>query len=195
VGTKVLVGGKNVVIQLPPKAGPTTREKIQGKLYRVFPTFLQPLKRDVQCFLAGRTIIASLALVMLAHVVLSVSARAGKSENSMAVYSEAQAVRGRGLYGEHCAACHGMMLEGKSSVPLSGATFQARWADEKHTVDDLVYIVRTLMPYGQPATLSKQEYVDIVAYILMTNRYPAGNRALPVDPAVLKEIVIRPQLP
>ena len=61
-----------------------------------------------------------------------------------------------------------MMLEGQNSVPLSGATFQVRLADEKHTVDDLFYIVRTLMPYGQPATLSKQEYVDIVAYILMT---------------------------
>ena len=83
-----------------------------------------------------------------------------------------------------------MMLEGQNSVPLSGATFQVRWADEKHTVDDLFYIVRTLMPYGQPATLSKQEYIDIVAYILMMNGYPAGDRALPADPAVLNEIII-----
>ena len=136
-----------------------------------------------------------LALALLAHIALSVSAPIAKSDSSMAVYSEAQSSRGRALYVEHCAACHGMMLEGQNSTPLSGATFQVRWADEKHTVDDLFYIVRTLMPYGQPATLSKQEYVDIVAYILMMNGYPAGDRALPADPAVLQEIIIRPQLP
>jgi len=191
VGTKVLVGGKNVVIQQRSKAEPTAR----GKLYRVSTTFLRPLKCDLRRFLARRHIIVSLALALLAHIALSVSALIAKSDSSVAVYSEAQSSRGRALYVEHCAACHGMMLEGQNSTPLSGATFQVRWADEKHTVDDLFYIVRTLMPYGQPATLSKQEYVDIVAYILMMNGYPAGDRALPADPAVLKEIIIRPQLP
>jgi cytochrome c len=181
----------NVLVQLPPKGEQTA----WGKLYCVISnTFLRPLKCDL-CFLARQRIIALLALALFAHIALSVSVRTAKSDNAMAVYSEAQAVKGRGLYVEHCAACHGMMLEGQNSVPLSGATFQARWADEKHTVDDLFYIVRTLMPYGQPATLSKQDYVDIVAYILMMNRFPAGNRALPADPAVLKEIIIRPQLP
>jgi hypothetical protein len=41
-------------------------------------------------------------------------------------------------------------LEGQGSLPLSGATFRARWADDHHSVDDLFYITRTLMPYGQP---------------------------------------------
>ena len=117
----------------------------------------------------------TLALVLWAHLALSVSARAEKSE--------------------HCASCHGMMLEGRNSVPLSGATFQARWADENHSIDDLFYIVRTLMPYGKPASLSKQEYIDIIAYILMINGYPAGAQALPLDPAVLKRIIIRPRRP
>jgi cytochrome c len=76
------------------------------------------------------------------------------------------------------------MLEGGSSVPLSGATFEAR-AGEKHSVDDLFYVVRTVMPYGKPATLSKQEYIDIIAYLLMMNGHPAGAQALPLDPSVL----------
>ncbi|MBV9532036.1 MAG: cytochrome c [Bradyrhizobium sp.] len=164
----------------------------RSKLHRVV-SITFPLKCDLRRFLARRRIIASFAFALLAYIVLSVSALTAKSDSSNAVYSEAQAARGRGLYVEHCAACHGMMLEGQNSVPLSGVTFQARWADEKHTVDDLFYIVRTLMPYRQPATLTKQDYVDIVAYILMMNRHPAGNRDLPTDPAVLKEIIIRPQ--
>ena len=117
------------------------------------------------------------------------------SSNEMTVYSKEQASRGRDLYAEHCASCHGMMLEGQSSLPLSGATFQARWADEKHSVGDLFYIVRTLMPYGQPATLSKREYIDIIAYVLMMNGYSSGTRALPLDPAVLDNITIKPQRP
>ena len=52
-------------------------------------------------------------------------------------------------------------------------------------IDDLFYILRTLMPYGQPATLSKQEYIDIIAYLLMMNGHPAGAQALPLDPSVL----------
>jgi hypothetical protein len=33
------------------------------------------------------------------------------------------------------------------------------------------------MPYGRPATLSKGEYIDIVAYLLLMNGYPAGAQA------------------
>jgi hypothetical protein len=58
-------------------------------------------------------------------------------------------------------------------------------------VDDLFYIIRTLMPYGQPATLSKQGYIDIIAYILMVNGYPAGTQPLPLDPGILKRMTIR----
>ena len=65
------------------------------------------------------------------------------------------------------------------SLTTSGATFVARWADEKHSVDDLYYMVRTLMPYGKPAPLSKQEYIDIIAYLWMMNGYAAGAQALP----------------
>jgi polar amino acid transport system substrate-binding protein len=95
----------------------------------------------------------------------------------------------------HCASCHGAALEGQGSLPLSGATFRTRWADDRHSVDDLFYIIRTLMPYGQAATLSKQEYIDITAYILIVNGYPAGGQPLPLDPRILKQITIRPQEP
>lgn len=109
------------------------------------------------------------------------------------MYSEEQALKGHDLYNEHCASCHGEALEGQGSLPLSGATFRARWADDRHSVDDLFYIIRTLMPYGQPATLSKQEYIDIIAYILMVNGYPAGAQPLPSDPPSLKRMTIKAQ--
>jgi|SRR6516162_872570 cytochrome c len=109
--------------------------------------------------------------------------------------SEEQAHKGHDLYEVHCASCHGAALEGQGSLPLSGATFRTRWADDRHSVDDLFCIIRTLMPYGQPATLSKQEYIDITAYILTVNGYPAGGQPLPLDSRILKQITIRPQQP
>ena len=142
-----------------------------------------------------RRFVSTLALASLVFTAVITSIRGETSEDEMTIYTEEQAATGRDLYAEHCASCHGMMLEGGSSVPLSGATFQTRWADEKHSMGDLFYIVRTLMPYGQPATLSKPEYIDIIAYLLMINGYPAGRRALPLDPAVLDGIIIRPRRP
>jgi len=117
--------------------------------------------------------------------------RSEEANTDTIVYSGEQAHKGHDLYNEHCASCHGAALEGQGSLPLSGATFRARWADDRHSVDDLFYIVRTLMPYGQPATLSKQEYIDIIAYILMVNGYPAGAQPLPLDPRILKRITIK----
>jgi S-disulfanyl-L-cysteine oxidoreductase SoxD len=139
------------------------------------------------------------ACVILGLVVLLFFAtstpRSEEANTDTIVYSEEQAHKGHDLYNKHCASCHGAALDGQGSLPLSGATFRARWADDRHSVDDLFYIVRTLMPYGQPATLSKQEYIDIIAYILMVNGYPAGAQPLPLDPRILKRITIKAQQP
>ena len=123
-----------------------------------------------------------LGLVVLLSFAFTSLPRSEESNIGTIVYSEEQAQKGHDLYEVHCASCHGAALEGQGSLPLSGATFRARWADDRHSVDDLFYIIRTLMPYGQPATLSKQEYLDIIAYILMVNGYPAGAQPLPLDP-------------
>jgi S-disulfanyl-L-cysteine oxidoreductase SoxD len=140
------------------------------------------------------------ARVILCFVTLlffaSTSAPHSEESNTVTiVYSEDQAHKGHDLYNAHCASCHGTALEGQGSLPLSGATFRVRWADDHHSVDDLFYIIRTLMPYGQPAILSKQEYIDIIAYILMVNGYPAGAQPLPSDPRILKQITIKAQQP
>ena len=140
---------------------------------------------------------ARLTLCLVAPLFLAPTSalRCDESSTTTIIYSEEQALKGNDLYNEHCASCHGAALEGQGSLPLSGATFRARWADDHHSVDDLFYIIRTLMPYGQPATLSKQEYIDIIAYILMVNGYPAGVQPLPSDPPILKQMTIKAQPP
>ena len=44
------------------------------------------------------------------------------------------------------------------------------------------------MPQDKPKTLSPEQTVDLVAYILSGNQLPAGEVALPTDLEVLKEI-------
>ena len=144
--------------------------------------------------------VAFRAGVMLGLILLLFSASTSvphseETHTGVITDSEEQAHKGHDLYEVYCASCHGSALEGQGALPLSGATFRTRWADDRHSVDDLFCIIRTLMPYGQPATLSKQEYIDITAYILTVNGYPAGGQPLPLDPRILKQITIRPQQP
>jgi alcohol dehydrogenase (cytochrome c) len=108
------------------------------------------------------------------------------------VYSAAQATRGQALYAAHCAKCHGQQLEGASAAALSGSRFMAKWNGK--SVEELLYITRTQMPYGAAGTLSQQQYVDIVAAQLRANGYSAGTLELPADDAALKAIKIQPQV-
>lgn len=135
--------------------------------------------------LVGRDVLSMLALVFFAYLALSGSVRSKKSAQEISVYSESQAVRGHNRCAENCASRHGVMLEGEPLFLSLEPPSRPRWAGEKHSIDNLFYIVRTLMPYGKPATLSKQEYIDIIAYLLMMNGDPAGAQALPLDPSVL----------
>src|SRR6266540_407587 len=106
----------------------------------------------------------------------------------------AQAARGQAVYDNKCASCHGLRLEGGSASALSGDKFTDRWARGDKSVDDLYYITRTKMLFGAGNTLSKQQYIDTVAYILKANGYKAGTQELPADPALLKQIKIELQV-
>ena len=113
-------------------------------------------------------------------------------DNASGVYSAAQAARGEALYFQHCVTCHGTHLEGSPAAALTGPAFRARWEDGSHTLDDLYYIVRTLMPNTAPGSLSKAEYADVVAYILQANGYPVGEIDLVPKGAIMKPVVLQP---
>ncbi len=107
-------------------------------------------------------------------------------------YLPEQAARGELLYQAHCASCHGQRLEGNPGAPLAGPAFLARWADGSHSVDDLFYILRTLMPYSAPGSLERGQYADITAHILRVNGYPSGVKELPSTGKSLRQIILAP---
>ncbi len=110
------------------------------------------------------------------------------------VYSEEQAKRGADAYSKSCASCHGPDLAGADTAPsLTGGEFNASWNDL--ALDDLFERAATTMPADAPGSLSKQQYADVLAFILSKDGFPAGQTELPGDNAALKQIKFVAQKP
>ena len=94
------------------------------------------------------------------------------------VYSEGQAARGQVEYDSHCARCHRDDLGGYNSI-LKGSRFMQKFRES--SLDLLFDKTKTTMPRGAPASLTDKTYVDIVAYLLKANEFPAGAQELRVE--------------
>lgn len=105
----------------------------------------------------------------------------GRTTND-AVYSKAQAEAGEKLYQDHCLLCH----DKRYFRPVF-KTWEGKSLGMMNTV------MNTSMPLNNPASLALQDYVDILAYMLSLNRYPAGDEPLPNDNDALEAITIAPR--
>ena len=103
------------------------------------------------------------------------------------LFTAAQAERGRAVYRTECAACHGARLNDGVAPPLAGEAFVHAWGRDDRTLDDLFYITRTTMP-RDGSSLAEEEYVELLAFILQRNGYPAGERPLSADGKALASI-------
>ena len=99
-----------------------------------------------------------------------------------ALYTESQAIRGQEGFTQTCIVCHG-------SRDFSGRKFRTNWNSQ--SIESLYSFLRNSMPQDNPGRLTGQEYVDIVAYVLQLNGYPAGTKELPPDPKVLSSFQLR----
>ncbi|HMB74306.1 MAG TPA: cytochrome c, partial [Gammaproteobacteria bacterium] len=120
------------------------------------------------------------------------SAFAQESATSSGTYSADQAERGAALYSAHCAACHGVNLEGGIATPLSGQIFRVTWSRPNVTVDDLHFITSTTMPQLQGGSLTQTEYLEILAFVLQQNDVPAGATPVTNDRQYLASIRMAP---
>jgi len=103
------------------------------------------------------------------------------------VYTPDQANRGKDAYNKACASCHGVALDGSGAVPpLSGPDFKSDWNGQ--TADDLFEKMQTSMPADRPGQLSREQNADILAFLLSSNGFPAGQKELPTDAAALQKI-------
>ena len=114
------------------------------------------------------------------------------------VFTEAQATRGEAAYTGACAICHGYRLNGapddpdmRSTPPLARARFLRVWGGR--SLATLFEYSRATMPEDNPSSLTDQEYVDVIAYMLTVGGMPAGGDELQPDLGSLARVVVRPQ--
>ena len=127
---------------------------------------------------------------MLAALVASIVSAADRTVWD-GVYTTAQATRGKAIYSAECQKCHGENLGGgfdpAEQVPsLKREDFGLTRRD----LNNLYGFVLESMPRNEPGNLSAGNTVDVIAYILQQNGFPAGGTDLVPDPSLLEAILI-----
>ena len=126
-----------------------------------------------------------LASLVVLQALILVSAQ-GKTTLD-GIYSDAQAARGEKVYGTSCMTCHGDDLSGGGQTPpLAGKEFNGDWNDL--SMGDLYDRTHLSMPADKPGSLTPEQTVDVIAYLLKKGSFPAGQADLPTDTAALKAI-------
>jgi mono/diheme cytochrome c family protein len=108
------------------------------------------------------------------------------------VYTQAQAARGHVEYDTWCASCHqsdlsGGVLVGDDEAPALRSMEKLL---ERRDLDNVYTFIKNGMPREEPGSLKDETYIDILAYLLQENGFPAGAAELKADPSVLKTIAI-----
>jgi mono/diheme cytochrome c family protein len=140
-----------------------------------------------------RLITPVLVLPLLLSVSLAVGiSSVGNAQVAGSYYTDAQAANGRIVFGQQCAICHGQNLRGKVGPALAGPQFLSVSQYQELTADYLYKFMVKQMPKNAPGSLGKTQYLDLLAYILKVNGYPAGEQKLTADDGLLTQIKIEP---
>jgi S-disulfanyl-L-cysteine oxidoreductase SoxD len=132
----------------------------------------------------NRVVLAAIVAAGVAYGIgLSVEAQQPKSQWD-AIYSPAQAERGKELYAANCALCHARNLSGTpAGPPLAGAAFTQKW--NNRSLGELFDYMQLLMPVFNPGGLTRKQNAEILAYMLEFNEFPSGRADLSSDPQVV----------
>ena len=118
-----------------------------------------------------------LSAVASAAVVSSVVAAIAATELTIrdGVYSQQQAAQGQTVYIAKCTLCHGPALQGgvNESPPLRGQRFLSDW--DQMPLRALYSRILSTMPKADPGSLSSEETLELVAYLLQQNGFPTSN--------------------
>jgi polar amino acid transport system substrate-binding protein len=116
-------------------------------------------------------------------------AKPKKGKGAPALFTAEQAELGKKTYEEKCAFCHAPDLNGRAGPALRGKFFAA--PSHGYKLRDIFKIVAENMPATSPGSLSHEEYVQIMAYILLNNGYPAGDAAMTFEEISRSKVPLR----
>lgn len=107
------------------------------------------------------------------------SAAPAETAAAMVSFTDEQADRGRDVFRSQCTECH-------SSSEFSDSQFKFKWS--RRHAGSLYQMIQTQMPETAPGSLTDEETVDLVSYILRMNGFEPGASELSADRAVLNGI-------
>jgi alcohol dehydrogenase (cytochrome c) len=102
-------------------------------------------------------------------------------------YTLAQARSGAAVYSAQCSQCHGVNLQGGAGPALVGPVFQ-QYVGKSGTAATLYDFISKQMPADKPGSLTQQQYLDVTAYVLSRNGYPAGD--VPLAKSTLAQVAL-----
>ena len=143
------------------------------------------MSRRVSAFIIA---VASLWVVAFAA---SSAQQLGPGERSVwdGVYTAAQAARGKPRFEAGCGRCHNNELAGSTRGPaLKGNQFWSHF--QSQTLADLFVFMRDRMPRDSGGSVSDDQKVDILAYVLSVSGMPAGNNELTLDLRAMESIKV-----
>ena len=117
----------------------------------------------------------------LLTIAITVSAAQEKTSVKSGVYTAAQADRGIAIFKSKCASCH---APNRFTDDLFYTSFAGKplW--------EMFDVISDSMPEDDPGSLKKEEYADVIAYLLKLNNFPAGQADLPTDKEALSLIMM-----
>lgn len=99
--------------------------------------------------------------------------------DTASLYTEEQATDGATVWTNTCSGCH-------EAKDVTSADFRTKWVGQ--SLFALYEQIRTTMPDDGPGTLTAEQYLHSVAYILKLNGLPAGETKLVADSASLSAL-------
>ena len=132
-----------------------------------------------------KSILAALAGLLVLSAAVAVRATAPQKTTNDAVYSKAQADGAKAQFDKICAECHAFTVAAKkqaADLPLGDEPFFKKW--EGKSLDELISIIVLTMPNDGSAIVSEAEALNLMAYVLQQNGFPAGAAPLTKETAV-----------
>jgi hypothetical protein len=115
-----------------------------------------------------------------------------KTTSNDGVYTKAQADGAKAQFDKLCASCHPFTVAAKKKekdVPLGDQPFFESWSGRP--LSEMISTIALTMPNDGSAVVTDQEAIDLVAYILQQNGFPAGDKPLTKETA--SAVIERPK--
>jgi mono/diheme cytochrome c family protein len=105
--------------------------------------------------------------------------------SSTATFAQS-AQSGKAVFASRCSKCHGDNGQGVTAPALIGSGANLA---KYNTSQGLLTFYQTTMPFDAPGSLSSQDYLNILAYLMVQNSYLSGSA--PYDSSALLNVQLK----